>query len=213
MFWFVAHVHDYSHLPITASQILIFYYLDRVQQDLGCKSRNFQRCWRLVHACRFVDQWAWITRGRPCHKSLSWTPVSFSSRGVSFFANNLVGRPKDAVPVPWYQSASGIRCVSETHGQYVSVRLAGNFNAHFDRTRVAAVKRVRHPRDGFTKTSVCRERLDFLCASRFPKSLLLHHSLRKAFRLPCQARCVRAVLSLLDVVSFSGTKCWSSLFG
>ena len=40
----------------------------------------------------------------------------------------------------------------------------------------------------YAKTSVRRERFDFLCASRFPESLFLHHSLRKAFRLPRRLR-------------------------
>ena len=37
--------------------------LDHVQSFEGDKSHNFLASWRLVHACRFVDRWAWIARG------------------------------------------------------------------------------------------------------------------------------------------------------
>ena len=78
-----------SKLCVFTAAVLTMFKITRVTN-----LTIFWRRWRLVHTCRFVDQWAWIARGRPCHAEetssqrdrLGWPRVVF------FYVTNMEPR-------------------------------------------------------------------------------------------------------------------------
>ena len=79
--------HPAGALPFTCHRLCLNQYLlrgyshlDRDQQDLGGKSLDFTGRWRWVHACCFVDQLAWIARGRPLSQTLSCFRITMRTR-------------------------------------------------------------------------------------------------------------------------------------
>ena len=73
---------DTASKSCNASQYLLrgYNHLDHDQQDLGGKSLDFTGRWRLAHACCFVDQLAWIARGRPLSQTLSCFRITMRTR-------------------------------------------------------------------------------------------------------------------------------------